>query len=350
METIPQKKKRKERKRSKPHKNGREAFFFVLKSLKGPFKGKKFEIPDWKPVVFKRSETSLTPSFHRRLGEICLPDPDVSRLHAKISFKGGRFEILDLGSLNGTFLNDKRLSPERVPLDEPVVLGNGDKLIIGQTLFEVSIYKRFATISEEVEYEQGQDWKDVAVRKRDVLKEERAGTVPKRHIRVADLPVSQQEALKRRLAIEEEEDNIAVSKERNVFVDGLLPNKETVSRTILSVLAYNRRLDDIQSAQDGHTDSSCEEEDSSSSHSEGSSSSEKNSSESEEEDNWTSIRKTAGKQLNTYIESSEPYICRGQISRLQLKRKNFGDLYSSENVVSDEAKCIESNDKYDTAT
>lgn len=74
------------RHKSKSHeKNSREAFFSILKACEGPFKGKKFEIPEWKTVVIKRSESSLTPCFHRRLGEICLPDPDVSRLHAKVS-------------------------------------------------------------------------------------------------------------------------------------------------------------------------------------------------------------------------------------------------------------------------
>ncbi|GJQ09247.1 hypothetical protein GpartN1_g1038.t1 [Galdieria partita] len=347
MEAIP---KRKGRKRSKPRQSGREAFFVVLKSRKGPFKGRKFEIPDWKPVVFKRSETSLTPSFHRRLGEICLPDPDVSRLHAKISFKGGRFEIVDVGSLNGTFLNDKRLSPERVPLDEPVVLDNGDLLTIGQTVFEVSVYKRFATVSEEIEYEQAQDWRGETLEKKDFLKKERAGTVPKRHIRVADLPISQREALKRRLATEEGEYDNPAFKERNVFVDGLLPNKETVSRTILSVLAYNRRLDDIQSARDGMSDSTCEEEeeDYATSQSERSLSSEDSSSENKEDDDWTNIRKTAGKQLNLYIESSEAYNCRGHISKLRLKRKNSENVCFHENAVSDETKETEMDYNYDS--
>jgi hypothetical protein len=308
--------------------SGRQAFFIVFKSLQGPFKGKKFEIPEWKPVQFKRSETSLTPSFHKRLGEVCLPDPDVSRLHAKVSFKGGRFGIVDLGSLNGTFLNDKRLSAERVPLDEPVVLSNGDKIVIGQSVFQVSIYKRFATLSEELEYEQGQD---SGKEKRRVSKEQRAGTVPKRHIRIADLPVSQREALEKRLAKEEEEEESAGGRERNVFVDGLLPNKDTISRTILSVLAYNRRLDDVQNAYDEHSDSSSEEEEeeeeknSSISVSDTSFSNEDSScgEENDEDSSWARIRRTAENRLNSYIEFTDAYRNnREQASRLRLKQGN----------------------------
>lgn len=182
---------------------------------------------------------------------------------------------------------------------------------------KVFVYKRFATLSEELEYEQGQEWKNKGVEKKDSSQKETAGSVPKRHVRVADLPTSQREALKKRLAVEEGESSVS----RNVFVDGLLPNKETVSRTILSVLAYNRRLDDIQNARDGHSDSTSEEEEFSSVSSSGKSrSSEDSFSESENEDDWASIRRTAGKQLNAYVESSSAYNADRKIRRLRLKK------------------------------
>ena len=40
-------------------------------------------------------------------------DPVVSRKHAEIEFKGNSFTIMDEGSLNGTLLNNQRLSPVR---------------------------------------------------------------------------------------------------------------------------------------------------------------------------------------------------------------------------------------------
>ncbi len=41
--------------------------------------------------------------------EICIPERHVSREHAVINFRDGIFMITDLGSANGTFVNDQRL-------------------------------------------------------------------------------------------------------------------------------------------------------------------------------------------------------------------------------------------------
>jgi pSer/pThr/pTyr-binding forkhead associated (FHA) protein len=42
--------------------------------------------------------------------EIVINDPEISRRHARITFQGGRYEIEDLGSTNGTFVNGRRIS------------------------------------------------------------------------------------------------------------------------------------------------------------------------------------------------------------------------------------------------
>ncbi len=47
--------------------------------------------------------------------DICIPERHVSRQHAVISFRDGIFVISDLGSANGTYVNDKKLS-EAFPL------------------------------------------------------------------------------------------------------------------------------------------------------------------------------------------------------------------------------------------
>ena len=44
----------------------------------------------------------------------------VSRRHAVVSFRNGRYYLKDLGSSNGTLVND-----ERVALDEEVEVGHG---------------------------------------------------------------------------------------------------------------------------------------------------------------------------------------------------------------------------------
>jgi len=58
--------------------------------------------------------------------DIALQDPESSRRHALISWRGGQFVIEDLGSTNGSFVNG-------VQITAPQVLNPGDSIGIGQT-------------------------------------------------------------------------------------------------------------------------------------------------------------------------------------------------------------------------
>jgi serine/threonine-protein kinase len=63
------------------------------------------------------------------------PDAKVSRRHARIFYKDGRFWIEDLGSLNGTFVNrGPRLGP-----GQAVPLRHGDEIIVGKTFLRFLI-------------------------------------------------------------------------------------------------------------------------------------------------------------------------------------------------------------------
>ena len=60
-------------------------------------------------------------------------DKGVSRRHAALVYYQDRLHILDLSSVNGTFLNGNRLTPEI-----PYVLNSGDQLVLGQLTLNVS--------------------------------------------------------------------------------------------------------------------------------------------------------------------------------------------------------------------
>src|SRR4051794_10466073 len=62
--------------------------------------------------------------------EVNLMDPEVSRRHATIRDQGGNLAIEDLGSTNGTFVNDKRIS-------EVTVLNDGDIVRLGNTVWAI---------------------------------------------------------------------------------------------------------------------------------------------------------------------------------------------------------------------
>jgi len=65
------------------------------------------------------------------------PEAKVSRKHARISVQNGLYEIEDLGSTNGTFVNrGPRLKPgQRQPLND------GDEIIVGKTFLRFRLGK-----------------------------------------------------------------------------------------------------------------------------------------------------------------------------------------------------------------
>jgi pSer/pThr/pTyr-binding forkhead associated (FHA) protein len=65
------------------------------------------------------------------------PEAKVSRRHARISLRDGQYQIEDLGSTNGTFINrGHRLAPgDRQPLKD------GDEIIVGKTFLRFRVAK-----------------------------------------------------------------------------------------------------------------------------------------------------------------------------------------------------------------
>ncbi len=87
-----------------------------LTAIAGRLKGSVFAIEDV-PVVIGR-ETAAT---------LCVADASISRRHSQIDRENDQFVILDLDSLNGTFIND-------VPVKRRV-LQHGDRVRIGDSQF-----------------------------------------------------------------------------------------------------------------------------------------------------------------------------------------------------------------------
>ncbi len=61
--------------------------------------------------------------------DLCVEDPFASRLHAEVRSRGDSFWLTDLGSANGTLLNEVRMTV-------PVQLRDGDVIRIGETAIE----------------------------------------------------------------------------------------------------------------------------------------------------------------------------------------------------------------------
>ncbi|WP_257462469.1 FHA domain-containing protein [Archangium lipolyticum] len=78
-----------------------------------------------KEITFEQSEVHIGRTVEN---DVVLQDAGVSRRHVRISDRLGRFFVQDLGSSNGTLVNDQRLSGEQE-------LRNGDRISLGPVEF-----------------------------------------------------------------------------------------------------------------------------------------------------------------------------------------------------------------------
>jgi hypothetical protein len=79
------------------------------------------------------------PAGRHPSSEIFLDDVTVSRRHARFVRRGDTFEIVDSGSLNGTYVNGDRV--------DSVVLDNGDEVQIGK--FRFTFYRSLRPQSDQ---------------------------------------------------------------------------------------------------------------------------------------------------------------------------------------------------------
>jgi Nif-specific regulatory protein len=109
-----------------------------LTAISGRLKGNVFTIENL-PVVIGRDRTAT----------LCIADASVSRRHSQIEKENDQFVILDLESLNGTFIND--VPVKRRPLQ------HGDRVRIGDSQFLFLLHDGDVNSkSSEIRFEEGQ--------------------------------------------------------------------------------------------------------------------------------------------------------------------------------------------------
>lgn len=72
----------------------------------------------------RQEDQAITSAGRHPDSDIFLDDVTVSRRHAEFRLEGNEFHVVDVGSLNGTYVN-------REPVDS-AVLANGDEVQIGK--------------------------------------------------------------------------------------------------------------------------------------------------------------------------------------------------------------------------
>jgi pSer/pThr/pTyr-binding forkhead associated (FHA) protein len=103
----------------------------VLIFTQGPRSGERLELEN--ELVIGREGAAVT-----------IADSELSRRHAAVRPVDGGIEIEDLGSLNGTFVNGKRI-------DAPTRLAGGDSVKLGQSVLELEAAGAPATVMSEAQ-------------------------------------------------------------------------------------------------------------------------------------------------------------------------------------------------------
>jgi hypothetical protein len=105
---------------------------YQLVMKKGPVPGKTFEL--------SRNELTIGRDIKN---EIVINDAEISRRHCRLFLQGDGYTIEDLGSTNGTFVNEQRVTGQRA-------LRSGETLRVGDNvtlIYELAGYDADATIA-----------------------------------------------------------------------------------------------------------------------------------------------------------------------------------------------------------
>ena len=99
----------------------------VLVITQGPLAGRRIDLQG--ELVIGREGAALT-----------IEDSELSRRHAAVRPAGDGYEVEDLDSLNGTYVNGRRI-------DGPTRLAGGDAIKLGQSVLELEAARAPATVA-----------------------------------------------------------------------------------------------------------------------------------------------------------------------------------------------------------
>ncbi len=122
------------------------AFWLIWKDLRQ--QARRMDEPDLPALSLLRKDGAQPEAFRFTRAEVLLgrergcdcrlSDKTISARHARLAYHHGQWWVEDLGSKNGTYLNQERIS-------QAVVVTEGDELRCGQVVLQVSIEGRLGS-------------------------------------------------------------------------------------------------------------------------------------------------------------------------------------------------------------
>jgi hypothetical protein len=104
-----------------------QPYQFVMQT--GPNPGKTF--------IIQKNETSIG---RDETNDIFILDSGISRHHASLTLQGTNYVLRDLGSTNGTFVNDQRLAaPRALKPGDVVLLGDKVKIVLEMARYDPDV-------------------------------------------------------------------------------------------------------------------------------------------------------------------------------------------------------------------
>jgi pSer/pThr/pTyr-binding forkhead associated (FHA) protein len=104
--------------------------------LNGPRAGRTFPINGQRLRIGRNDPPAVTVDIDLTSCELGSPAM-VSRMHAELIAFDGQIHIVDLGSRNGTWVDDIQLVPGPTGASEPIPIGPGRKIRLANVEFEV---------------------------------------------------------------------------------------------------------------------------------------------------------------------------------------------------------------------
>lgn len=105
-----------------------------LHFVEGENSGVRIKVAADQELVIGRSEKC----------DVCLSEKKISRRHCRIFQQDGKFTLEDMGSTNGTYVNDQKVSAQ-------VSLQAGDRIRVGTSLIETQIKEGEAALAQKIE-------------------------------------------------------------------------------------------------------------------------------------------------------------------------------------------------------